>query len=170
MKEKRIMTKLSRKYLNSDKIGLYVNNLWSGFTLMESKEDIRLLFRDLFTHTEYKMFAKRLEIARRLLDGQGYDELIKQLNVTERTIANINNILAEKGDGFRKVHEKLLLVEKGYREKEAKRIDRITRTFNPELPGSKVLSTVVTEGLKLVDKKITQRNKRISAAKKLPIK
>lgn len=114
------MTKLSRKYISSDKIGHYINNLWSGFTLMETKEEIRLLFRDLFTHTEYKMFAKRLEIARRVLSGEGYDQIINELNVTERTIANINNILAEKGHGFRKVHEKLTAIEKKYNEKEAK--------------------------------------------------
>src|SRR3990167_1277963 len=100
------MTKLSRKYLDTDKLGLYVNNLWSAFTLVDSKEDVKLLFRDLFTHTEYKMLAKRLEIARRVLNGQGYDQIIKQLSVTERTIANINNILAEKGDGFRNAHAK----------------------------------------------------------------
>lgn len=148
-------------------MGFYVNNLWSGFTLMESKEDVKLLFRDLFTHTEYKMFAKRLEIARRLLDGEGYDAIIKQLNVTERTIANINNILAEKGDGFRKVHEKLSRIEQNYRTREAKRIERMSRAFKAELPGSKVLPALVAEGVKLAGRTITQYRKRSSIARHL---
>jgi|SRR3989344_2259542 len=161
------MTKLSRKYLNSDKLGQYVNNLWSGFTLMDTKEDIRLLFRDLFTHTEYKMLAKRLEIARRLLEGQRYDEIIKHLNVTERTIANISNILADKGDGFRKVYAKLQAIEKKQREKEGRRIARLSQTFKPELPGSKVLPEVIIETVKLIDKKIGRHQKHKSAIKNL---
>jgi uncharacterized protein YerC len=161
------MTKLSRKYLDSDKFGHYINNLWSGFTLMGSKEDIRLLFRDLFTHTEYKMFAKRLEISRRLLEGQGYDEIIKQMNVTERTIANINNTLAEKGDGFRKVHSKLSDIEQGYRDREAAREERLSNPFRGELPGQNVLRDAIAEGAKYADKKLTSYKRRKSAKKKL---
>lgn len=161
------MTKLSRRYLDPDKMGIYVNNLWSGFTLMETKEDVRLIFRDLFTHTEYKMFAKRLEIARRLLAGQNYEQITKQLNVTERTISIINNILAEKGDGFRKVHDKLLKIEKLHTDREAKRIERLSQPFNPQMPGSKVLPQAIAAGLRVIDRKLTQRKKRNSAAKQL---
>lgn len=161
------MTKLSRKYINSDKFGLYVNNLWSGFTLMDNKEDIRLLFRDLFTHTEYKMFAKRLEIARRLLEGQGYDEIIKQLSVTERTIANISNILADKGGGFRKVHEKLSSIEKSFRDRQNRREERISKAFRVELPGSKVLPQAILQGARFAQKKVSQYRKRSSAVRNL---
>ena len=108
------MTKLSRRILDPKVFGHYVNNLWSAFTLMDSKEDIKLLFKDLFTHTEYKMFAKRLEIARRLFAKETYENIQKALNVTARTVTNINNILAEKGEGLRKAHEKLVSIEKDF--------------------------------------------------------
>lgn len=169
MTESHKMTKLSRKYLSSDKFGQYVNNLWSGFTLMESKDDIRQLFRDLFTHTEYKMFAKRLEIARRLLEGQGYDEIIRQLNVTERTIANISNILADRGEGLRKVHEKLSAIEQAYRDRESKIIERKSKAFNPELAGSKVLPNAIMAGVKYANKKFIQHRKQKSAVKRLNV-
>lgn len=85
------MTKLSRRPLPKE-FGDYVNNLWSAFTLLDSKADIRLLFKDLFTHTEYKMFAKRLEIARRLEGNQTYEQIKTELGVTSGTISNVNNI------------------------------------------------------------------------------
>lgn len=73
------MTKLSKRLLDPKDLGLYINNLWSVFTLLDSKDQVRALFRDLFTHTEYKMFAKRLEIAKRLLEGQTYEEISQNL-------------------------------------------------------------------------------------------
>jgi len=134
---------------------------------MDSKEDVRSLFRDLFTHTEYKMFAKRLEIARRLIEGQGYDQIIRELNVTERTIANINNILADKGEGLRKVHNRLSEIERKYRQKDAERIKRLSRALNPKLSGQDVLPRLVVESVKYAGRKIKQYNKRKSAIKEL---
>src|SRR6185369_1853668 len=101
------MTKLSRKLLDPEKFGHYINNLWSAFTLMDTKEDIRLLFKDLFTHTEYKMFAKRLEIARRLLSQETYYDIQKAMNVTSHTVMRVNDRLSERGEGLRLAHKKL---------------------------------------------------------------
>src|SRR3989338_10389899 len=101
------MTKLSKLNLDPKDFSHYINNLWSAFTLMDSKEDIKLLFKDLFTHTEYKMFAKRLEIARRLLAGQTYEEISNELKVTNHTISTISNILQRDGGGLKIAHQKL---------------------------------------------------------------
>ncbi len=108
------MTKLSRRPHDPEFFGHYVNNLWSAFTLMDSKEDIKFLFKDLFTHTEYKMFAKRLEIARRLISGETYEAIINALKVTAPTITKINNTLAAQGFGLRKADEKLKILENKY--------------------------------------------------------
>lgn len=105
------MTKLSRKKIDPENLGLYINNLWSAFTLMDSKEDVRLLFKDLFTHTEYKMFAKRLEIARRLMSGEKYKDIENDLKVTPTTITRISNLLQDQGVGLKKAHEKLSQLE-----------------------------------------------------------
>jgi hypothetical protein len=56
------MTKIGRQKVQPEKFGEYVNNLWSAFTLLESKQQIRLLFKDLLSHTEYtKKPEKRSE-------------------------------------------------------------------------------------------------------------
>lgn len=48
------MTKLSKKLVDPKEMGNYINNFWSALTLMDTKEDVKQLVKDLFTHTEYK--------------------------------------------------------------------------------------------------------------------
>lgn len=91
------------------------------------------LIRDLFTHTEYKMFAKRLEIARRLLDGDDYQTIKNKVKVTGTTIALINNILAEKGEGFRKINKKMIGIEKKHKQGYIERIKNLENPFRRRL-------------------------------------
>lgn len=155
------MTKLSRKVTDPAKFGHYVNNLWSAFTLMDSKADIRLLFRDLFTHTEYKMFAKRLEIARMLLQKESYLSIQQELNVTANTVTRVSNVLSEKGEGLRKAHGKLVKAEEKYAHKESPALPRLHRRT--------VLGTALKAGIVAVDKKISKTLKERTVRKELPV-
>lgn len=163
------MTKLSRKPIDPSEFGHYVNNLWSAFTLMESKQDVRLLFKDLFTHTEYKMFAKRMEIARRLLGGERYDDIKKALNVTANTIARVNNILSEKGDGLRKAHGKLEELEERYLAKQRERTKNLENPFRKKVKdhNKTILGELLKVGVKSLDKKISKKLKQRTAKKHL---
>lgn len=165
------MTKLSRKPLPVEHMGYYINNLWSAFTLAGSKEDIKLLFKDLFTHTEYKMFAKRLEIARRLLSGDRYEDIKKILNVTEQTIAKISNALIEKGAGFRKTHELLLEVEQEYENQRKQQEQNLANPFLYRVKARQkiLLGQALRAGVKALDKKIIKGIKYRSAKKLLTI-
>ncbi|MDP2934111.1 MAG: Trp family transcriptional regulator [bacterium] len=156
------MTKLSRKNIDSSVFGHYVNNLWSAFTLMDTKEDIRLLFKDLFTHTEYKMLAKRLEIARRLLVSQGYQEISRELGVTSRTITVISNVLAVQGEGLRKACAKLAAIGKEIRS------SKRTMALSPiKIAKSTVLGAALRAGAVAADRKIKNVLKHRSAKQEL---
>lgn len=148
--------------------GHYVNNLWSAFTLMDSKEDIKLLFKDIFTHTEYKMFAKRLEIARRLLKGESYENIMNELNVTSNTITKINNILANQGYGLRKADNKLSKLDNVYHKERQKRMAVLQGKAWPKYSGSDGLPLLVQAGAEIAGKVIKQTIKRRSATKNLP--
>lgn len=163
------MTKLSKKPIDPSNFGHYVNNLWSAFTLMDTKDDIRLLFKDLFTHTEYKMFAKRLEIARRLLTGENYESIMRALNVTSRTITNINNLLMVQGDGLRKADSKLKELDRRYQDYRNKKQDRLENPLKRDYPGSKVLSQLIKVGAVALNKAVTKKIKKHSAQKDLSI-
>lgn len=165
------MTKLSKKQMDPEKFGNYVNNLWSAFTLMETKEDIRLLFKDLFTHTEYKMFAKRLEIARRLLLEHRYEDIEKELSVTANTISRINNVLYEKGSGYRKAHEKLQKLEEKYLQKQKDTTKNMSNPFRQKVLNRQktVLGELVKGGIKELDKTISRKLKQRTAKKTLSV-
>lgn len=157
------MTKVSKKYLDPKVLGYYLNNLWSAFTLMETKADIRLLFKDLFTPTEYKMFAKRLEIARRLQAGDSYESIVQELNVTSRTITSVSNVLASQGAGLRMAHEKLSRLEEKYRKRETARLKRMANPFAGRARRKTLLGGLVQVGVKELDKQIVKSLKRRSA-------
>lgn len=163
------MPKVSKKYIDPKQFGSYVNNLWSAFTLMGSKEDVRLLFKDLFTHTEYKMFAKRLEIARRLLQRQTYEDIEKDLGVTSGTITHVNNILAESGGGLRKVHDKLCKIEEGLLKKKTEARKGLGNPFYRRTRRNTVLGTAIKAGLGKLDEVISRKVKERSAKESLEI-
>ncbi len=163
------MTKLSRKNLDPSEFGHYINNLWSAFTLATSKEDIRLLFKDLFTHTEYKMFAKRLQIARLLILGEGYGAIQKQLKVTPTTIAKINNILAEKGEGLRKADEQLSAIEDKQLAKQRGYQKDLENHFRQKVGRKTVLGELLKVGVKALDVKISRTMKQKSAKRQIII-
>ena len=163
------MEKLSKIKLDPKDFGLYVNNLWAVFTLMNSKEQVRALFRDLFTHTEYKMFAKRLEIARRLLDGQTYGNIKKDLKVTEHTISSVSNILEREGAGFRMAYKFLLELEKDFNRKREHKQARLERRGRRKLPAETFAGELLAASFKNLDKIKNEKIARISTKKQLQV-
>ena len=163
------MTKLSRKSIDTEKMGCYINNLWAAFTLMDCKEDIRLLFKDLFTHTEYKMLAKRLEIARRLLEKEPYLIIQEDLSVTANTVTRVNNILAEKGEGLRKVHTKLKRQEEKIQKRRKNYIRNLENPQLRKLHRRTVLGAAIKMGALQADKAMSRKLKSSSAQKQLEI-
>jgi len=100
-KVKRI-EKLSKKEQES-----LVLDLINALVLAQSVSEAALFIQDLLTKSEVKMLAKRLRIAKLLLSGMTYKEIEEDLHVGHGTIAKIAAWLAERGDGFRKIIEKL---------------------------------------------------------------
>lgn len=157
--------KISRKTVDPKYFSYYVNNLWSAFTLMDNKDQIRKLFKDLFTHTEYKMFTKRLEIARRLLENQTYGEIMRDLKVTERTISNISNILEREGEGLRIAHEKLVQLDKHFQSKREKIQNIIERRVRRKMAGERVLPELLKAGALRLTKAVHKNLRKVSARK-----
>ena len=150
-------------------MGFYINNLWSVFTLIDAKEEIKLLFKDLFTHTEYKMFAKRLEIARRLLAGETYESIMNNLKVTERTISNVSNTLERDGKGLRIAYQKLLDLEKSFQLKRNSRQDYLEHKNWPKLRETVLVKNLIKSGLSKADQVLRRRVREVTARKSLSI-
>ena len=150
------MTKISRKPIPEDKIGLYVDEFWRAITLLENKDEVRAFFRDLLTSTERKMLAKRLQIAKLLYQSADYAFIKKELNVSNETIANISRWLDSFGEGYRIIIPRLLDIEK--------------KRFKNKLPGlwnqdpqAKLLVGLAALGAKKIGDKYKKYHKKRSA-------
>ena len=84
-------------------------DLINAFSQTKNLNDSALFLQDLLTKHEINIIAKRLRIAKLLLTGRTYTEIQKDLHVSHGTVAKIAIWLSERGDGFRKVIEKLPL-------------------------------------------------------------
>jgi uncharacterized protein YerC len=69
-------------------------------TVNTTNEAVDLL-TDLLTPAETIMLAKRIRIAKLLINGKSYDAIGKSLRVSQSTIAKVASWLAESGEGFR---------------------------------------------------------------------
>lgn len=105
------MTKVSRFKVDSRHLGFFINNFWNLVTLLENKDQVASFLKDLLTHTEMKMLAKRIQIAKMLLDGHNYQTIRAYVKVTDSTIARISNLLEIGGDGLKTAINYLQKVE-----------------------------------------------------------
>ena len=91
------------------------------FSLTQTKNisEAALFLQDLLTKSEIKILSKRLAIAKLLLKGMTYEEIEKVLHVSHSTVAKISFWLAERGEGFRNIVQKLHTekkVDNGFKE------------------------------------------------------
>lgn len=69
-------------------------------SVKNSKEAAQVL-TDLLTPSEIEMVAKRLEIAKLLIQGKTYDQIRTRINAGYSTIGRINTWLNLSGEGFK---------------------------------------------------------------------
>lgn len=65
----------------------------------------------MLTPTETRMLAKRIQIAKMLLEGYKYQDIRNFIRVTDHTITSVNNQLNFGEGGYRKIVEKLIKIE-----------------------------------------------------------
>ena len=161
------MTKIAQRKIQPQQFGQYVNNLWSAFTLLESKQQIRLLFKDLLTPTEYTMLTKRLEIARRLLNNNSYEIISREVSVANNTICNVSKILTVNGDGLRLAHKQLSNLERKLQKQNQTMIKNLENPWLKKIHRKTLLGTAINTGVIILENKISRAVKKSSAKKHL---
>ena len=89
------MPKVSRKDLGKLEEEI-IDSFWESLDFLSSAERI-VLFSQLFTPTEVKMFAKRLAILKALRKGEPYHYIGDKYGVMPSTIGRMSNILHRSG-------------------------------------------------------------------------
>lgn len=153
------MPKISRFKVDSKHLGFFINNFWNVITLLENKDQVKDFLKDLLTHTEMKMFAKRIQIAKMLLEGHNYRDIKNHVKVTDPTIARVSNILETNGEGLKTAIGYLQKIEKDIEEERF----RPTPALKKKYP-TYFLPEIIVEH---IGKTIQKRNKRKSVKKSL---
>lgn len=84
-----------------------VFDLINAFSLANNPLDSALLLQDLLTEVEVKNLAKRLRIAKLLLDGETHEEIVNELHCSFATVAKVRIWLDNAGEGLKRVIKKL---------------------------------------------------------------
>lgn len=74
-----------------------IDSLFDVISKLKTKQEIVDFFLGLFTQSESLMMARRIQIARMLLDDKSYEEIQKKLKVASQTIHATDKWL-HKGD------------------------------------------------------------------------
>lgn len=155
------MPRVSRIRVDPKHLGFFLNNFWSIITLLENKYQVKNFLKDLLTHTEMKMLAKRIQIAKMLLGGHDYRTIRNYVKVTDPTIARISNILETGGEG-------LILAVK-YLQKIEQEIDKERTRITPNLKKKYPLYFLPEIAAEAVNKQLKTRTKKKSAKKFLSL-
>lgn len=148
-----------------------VTDLVAAVIQAKNVEEASLFIQDLLTKQELENLAKRLRIAKLLLEGKTYEEIELLIHSSHGTIAKIATWLSQRGEGFRNTVKKLPQIQKGVGTRELSDWDRIKRKypmyFWPELLLEEVVQTAnnkqkqkIRNVLKNLEEK-SEMNKRI---------
>lgn len=70
---------------------------------VKTSEEAAQFLKDLLSRQEATMLAKRIAIARNLIEGSTYEDIQKGLKVSYGTIARVSHWLENSGEGYRMV-------------------------------------------------------------------
>jgi len=96
------MSKVNPKKLDSGSKMKYLDLLWTSIAQLETRDEVKQFFKDLLSESEAIMLARRIEIAKRLLEGKSYDDIASELKVGKDTIGRVQRWLTSGFGGYEK--------------------------------------------------------------------
>ncbi|MFA6097824.1 MAG: YerC/YecD family TrpR-related protein [Candidatus Paceibacterota bacterium] len=101
------MSKVDPRKINIDAKKKYLDLLWSSIAKLATRGEVEIFFKDLLSESEALMLSRRIEIARRLLNGESYDSIARELKVGMDTINRVQRWLIAGSGGYKKAIEKI---------------------------------------------------------------
>lgn len=96
------MAKVNPRTLDSKSKMKYLDLLWTSIAQLETRDEVKQFFKDLLSESEGIMLARRIEIAKRLLGGESYDNITRELGVGKDTIGRVQRWLVSGFGGYEK--------------------------------------------------------------------
>ena len=82
-----------------------IDNLYRLIAETTDPEDIRALFDDLCTRKEVENMAERIFAAKLLMEGNTYNQVIAQANISSATLSRVSRCV-QYGKGYSKLLKK----------------------------------------------------------------
>lgn len=84
-----------------------VELLYQAILALEDAKQCHEFFEDLCTIPEIKEMAARIDVAKRLSEGQKYTKITEETGASTATISRVNKCLQYGAGGYKKILEKL---------------------------------------------------------------
>lgn len=81
--------------------------LFQAILRLETEEECYRFFEDICTIAELKSLAQRLEVAKKLDEGESYSEIAASTGASTATISRVKRYLTYGADGYRLVLDRL---------------------------------------------------------------
>jgi len=94
------MPRVQPKSIPPQERSALLDELWTMIALLESRDEVKSFFKDLLSETEAVMLARRIRIAKLLLEGCSYDEICKKLKTSPLTVASVRRWLRSGFGGY----------------------------------------------------------------------
>ena len=81
--------------------------LYEAILSLENEEQCRIFFEDLCTMKELETMSQRLEVARMLIGGSTFNEIVSATGASTTTISRVNRCLNYGDGGYKNVIKKV---------------------------------------------------------------
>ena len=80
--------------------------LYNAILSLENEEECRLFFEDICTMKELETMTQRLQVAKMLLGGKTFNEIVQATGASTTTISRVNRCLNYGDGGYKNIINK----------------------------------------------------------------
>ena len=99
--------KLEAKRIKSDIKSKCLDALYAAFGFAEEKNETKSFLNDVLTESEKIMIGRRILVAKKLLAGQSYRDITREMGVGLDTVHKVKRWLGGRHSGIEKVVERV---------------------------------------------------------------
>lgn len=95
------MPRINPRFVDPPERIKYLDLLWTSIAGLKTRAEVKAFFKDLLSESEAIMLARRIQIAKMLLEGKKYQDIVDELHVGEDTIGKVQQWLTSGFGGYK---------------------------------------------------------------------
>jgi len=78
-----------------------LGDFYTMVSMLEGRDEVKKFFKDLLSLSETVMISRRIQVAKKLMKGLSYDDIIREMRVGKATVAQVDRWLNSGFGGYR---------------------------------------------------------------------